>query len=151
MQEIASPTPSAAPAKSKATPSSTPQHVPTDSSGRPIAYTGNTNGVATSDTIQTAGPLVTVSNTGNASVTVSNMGNPSVSADSRQSQSAASLDRSKAVQGSSPTEAVQQTVQMLQWFTQEASQLPTAARLEALRYGLCSVLQACPCSSMAAL
>ena len=156
MQEIASPTPAAAPTKPKAAPARTSPSIPTDSSGRPIAYTGNNNGVATSGNVQTAGAPVVVSNTGNTSaivsntgdpsvsvttmgrpsVTVNNMGNPSVTADSRQSQSDASLDRSKAVQSSSPTEAVQQTVQMLQWFVQEASQLPTAARLEALRCGL---------------
>ena len=54
-------------------------------------------------------------------------------ATTKGAQSSTSLDRSQAVQSGSPAEAMQQTVQMLQWFVQEASQLPPAARLEALR------------------
>ena len=49
------------------------------------------------------------------------------------SSSPSSLDRSEAVKGGNALETIQQTVQMLQWFVQEASQLPTNARLEALR------------------
>ena len=54
-------------------------------------------------------------------------------ATTKGAQSSTSLDRSEAVQGSNPVDAMQQTIQMLQWFVQEASQLPPAARLEALR------------------
>lgn len=46
---------------------------------------------------------------------------------------AASTDRAKAVDSRDPLVAVQEAVQMLQWFVREAGQLPTAARLEALR------------------
>ena len=45
----------------------------------------------------------------------------------------ASLDRAQAVDSSNPLVAMQETVQMLQWFVREAGQLPNAQRLEALR------------------
>lgn len=45
----------------------------------------------------------------------------------------ASVDRAQAVDSSNPLVAVQETVQMLQWFVREAGQLPNAQRLEALR------------------
>lgn len=133
MQEISSPTPTAAAPPTKPRVAQTGmQTVPTtDSSGRPIAYTGNTSAVARSGNMQTAAMR------SNTPVSTSYRSNtPVTTAATRgvQSSSASSLDRSQAVQGSSPAETMQQTVQMLQWFVQEASRLPPAARLEALRW-----------------
>ena len=130
MQEIASPSSSALPTRTKAA-QTRKQTVATtmDSSGRPVAYTGPTSGSARLDSPQTA-----VMRNGTP-VSTSNRGYPAAvtTLQSTQSASSSSLDRSEAVQGNNPVEAIQQTVQMLQWFVQEASQLPAAARLEALR------------------
>lgn len=137
MQEISSPTPAAVPAKPRLAQTGTQPVVTTDSSGRPIAYTGsgspiaytgNTSSVARSGNMQTAAMRTStpVSTSYRSSA-------PAPAATTWGVQPPSSLDRSQAVQGSNPVEAMQQTVQMLQWFVQEASQLPPAARLEALR------------------
>ena len=157
MQEIASPTAAAVPAKTKAAQPSTFTVAITDSSGRLISYTGNTSVVAQSSNtsaVARSGNMQTAAMRTSAPVSTSNPVDAPATAASRSVQSSSSLDRSQAVQGSNPVEAIQQTVQMLQWFVQEASQLPPAARLEALRYGpalisfmvFCMISDHCGCS-----
>ena len=131
MQEMASPTPTLS--------SSRPQVAKTSS--QPIAKVGNSRAAATSgnsSNVARTGNMQTASvrsgtpvSTGSRSISAS--GSPSSS--QNQATSPSSLNRSQAVQGGNTVETIQQAVQMLQWFVQEASQLPTAARLEALRYG----------------
>ncbi len=139
MQEMASPTPTLS--------SSRPQVAKTSS--QPIAKVGNSRAAATSgnsSNVARTGNMQTASmrsgtpvSTGSRSISAS--GSPSSS--QNQATSPSSLNRSQAVQGGNTVETIQQAVQMLQWFVQEASQLPTAARLEALRYG-CTTGISCP-------
>ena len=137
MQEISSPTPAAVPAKPRLAQTGTQPVVTTDSSGRPIAYTGNTSYAAqlgnTSSVVRSGNMQTATMRTSTPVSTSYRSSAPVPTATLRGVQSPSSLDRSEAVQGSNPVEAMQQTVQMLQWFVQEASQLPPAARLEALR------------------
>lgn len=138
MQEIAHPTPAAVPTKSRLAQTGIQPVAATDSSGRPIASTGSSSAVAqagNTSSVARSGNMQTAAMRTSTPVSTSYRSNDPVSAaTTRGVQSSSSLDRSEAVQGSNPVEAMQQTVQMLQWFVQEASQLPPAARLEALRY-----------------
>ena len=138
MQEITSPTPTAVPAKPRLAQAGVQPVPTTDSSGRPIAYTGNSRAatqLGNTSSVARSGNMQTAAMRTSTPVSTSYRSNaPVTAATTRGVQSSSSLDRSEAVQSSNPGEAMQQTVQMLQWLVQEASQLPPAARLEALRY-----------------
>lgn len=145
MQEITSPTPTAAPTTTRAAQTGLQTVANTDSSGRLISYAGNTSAVARTGNaraVASTGNIGGAAQTGNMQTaamrsgtpaSTSNTGTAPVTAAPSIHRSSSSMDRSQAVQGSNLVEAIQQTVQMLQWFVQEASQLPPAARLEALR------------------
>ncbi|KAL3153782.1 hypothetical protein ABBQ32_013367 [Trebouxia sp. C0010 RCD-2024] len=148
MQEITSPTPTAAPTTTRAAQTGLQTVANTDSSGRLISYAGNTSAVARTGNaraVASTGNIGGAAQTGNMQTaamrsgtpaSTSNTGTAPVTAAPSIHRSSSSMDRSQAVQGSNLVEAIQQTVQMLQWFVQEASQLPPAARLEALRIPL---------------
>ena len=132
MQEMATPPPAALPAKTQ---------VARSGDGQPIAKLGNTRAAATSaSTVARSGNMQTAAMRNGTAVSTSGRsgsgsvpGSGSGSSVSSHASSSSSMDRSQAVQGGNAVETIQQAVQMLQWFVQEASQLPTAARLEALR------------------
>ena len=107
MQEITSPT--SVPAKTGTQP------IPsTDSSGRPIAYTGNTGVVAQSGStsaVARSGNMQTATMRTSTPVSTSYRSSaPVTAATTKRAQSSTSLDRFQAVQSGSPAEAMQQTV-----------------------------------------
>jgi len=132
MQEMASPTPTLSSSRPQVAKTTRSQPIAKVGNSRAAATSGNSSNVARTGNMQTASVRSgTPVSTGSRSISAS--GSPSSS--QNQAPSPSSLNRSQAVQGGNTVETIQQAVQMLQWFVQEASQLPTAARLEALRYG----------------
>lgn len=126
MQEMASPIPAPPPSNPQVATSSSGQVIAKTGSASTVAKSGNSGSIARSGNMQTAAmrsgtPVGTSYRDGSGATPPSH------------ASSASSLDRSQAVQGGNAAETIQQAVQMLQWFVQEAGQLPAAARLEALR------------------
>jgi len=131
MQEMASPTPTLPPSNRPQGANTTrSQPVAKVGNSRAAATSGNSSNVARTGNMQTAS-MRSGTPVSTSSRSVSASGSPSSS--QNRAPSSSSLNRSQAVQGGNAVETIQQAVQMLQWFVREASQLPTAARLEALR------------------
>ena len=143
MQEITSPTPTLSPSRPQVAKTTRSQPVAKAGNSRAAATSRNSSNVARTGNMQTAS-MRSSTPVSTSSRSVSASGSPSSS--QNQATSSSSLDRSQAVHGGNAVETIQQAVQMLQWFVQEASQLPTAARLEALRYGCTAGI---PCSQQA--
>lgn len=133
MQEITSPTPTLSPSRPQVAKTTRSQPVAKAGNSRAAATSRNSSNVARTGNMQTAS-MRSSTPVSTSSRSVSASGSPSSS--QNQATSSSSLDRSQAVHGGNAVETIQQAVQMLQWFVQEASQLPTAARLEALRIPL---------------
>ena len=132
MQEMASPTPTLSSSRPQVAKTTRSQPVAKVGNSRAAATSGNSSNVARTGNMQTAS-MRSGTPVSTSSRSVSASGSPSSS--QNRAPSSSSLNRSQAVQGGNAVETIQQAVQMLQWFVREASQLPTAARLEALRYG----------------
>ena len=130
MQEIASPTPALSPSRPQVAKTTRSQPTAKVGNSRAAATSGNSSNVARTGNMQTAS-MRSGTPVSTSSRSVSASGLPS--SPQSQAPSPSSLNRSQAVQGENAVETIQQAVQMLRWFVQEASQLPTAARLEALR------------------